>query len=290
MSKALTVSALRRVLRERLSEGQVESAGLEASFIVEYVTGLSRSAQIMEPDNTVGADLAEKAITMIQRRLAGEPLDHIFGYREFYGFRFDINRHVLSPRPETEMIVDFVLEQTTPDEAFTFVDLGTGSGAIAIAILKHRPNARGVAVDVSEKALLMAGQNAKRHKVLSRLEIVKSDWGDKITDTFDFLLSNPPYIDGLAMNALADDVRHYDPEIALSGGEDGLRAYRIIAKQALTLLNRGGRLAFEIGFDQGSSVSSLLEPFEFDAISITKDLSGHDRIVTAELKYRRPQK
>ena len=282
MSKALTISALRLLLKDKLLEGQIESAGLEASFIVENVTGLSRSAQIMEPDNTVSADLMEKAINMVQRRLEGEPLDHIFGYREFYGFRFDINRHVLSPRPETEMLVDFVLEQTTPDDAFTFVDLGTGSGAIAIAVLKHRLNARGVAVDVSDKALLMARQNAARHKVLSRLEFVKSDWGAEITDTFDFLLSNPPYIDGLAMTELADDVRNYDPEIALSGGPDGLFAYRIIAKQAVPMLNPSGQLALEIGFDQGAAVSSLLKYLEFEAISITKDLSGHDRMVTAQ--------
>ena len=284
MSKPLNLSQLRSLLRRRLLEAGIEEAALEVTFIVEFVTGLDRSQQIINAKSLVESDDCVKAESIVKRRLTGEPLDHIFGFKEFYGLRFEVNSDVLSPRPETEMLVDFVLEKTSPESEFKFADLGTGSGAIAVSVLESRPLASGMAIDVSNSALEIARRNAKRLIKRGELRFLQTNWLDNVTESFDFIISNPPYIDARAMTELSIEVKKYDPELALSGGDDGLAAYREISVSAVNSLKSDGYLVFEIGYDQGPSVSNILKTKGFSDIRVYKDLTGHDRMVTGRLK------
>lgn len=281
MPKNLSLDQLRRSVRRAFLQDGIEAVDLETRLLIEHVFGLTHSEQIVAADNPVSLADKNKVHHLLDRRLSGEPLDYILGYREFYGLRFEINEHVLSPRPETEMLVDYILGNTDKNQVFNFVDLGTGSGAIAISILCHRPNARAIAVDVSEKALLMAKKNAEGLGVGCRIEFFQSDWGGSISGRFDYVVSNPPYIDDKAMRELSSEVSHFDPKLALFGGEDGLEAYRVIIDQSRMLLKSGGKLIFEIGFDQGTSVPELLAQKGYEQITVEQDLAGHDRLVAA---------
>lgn len=279
MQQAVTLKDYQLQLMKALKGGDVEYPDLEAKWIMEQVTGLSRTEQIISENRLMDSAEVSEILTMLKRRLSGEPLDFIFGCKEFYGLRFDINEHVLSPRPETEMLVDFVLERTAPQEVFSLLDLGTGSGAIVVSVLFQRPNARAIAVDISEEALRIAKRNAQKHSVSERLRLIQGSWDSAIGETFDFILSNPPYIDSEAMEELSPDVRGYDPEIALHGGDDGLVAYREILKHVPGMMNKTGWLAMEIGFDQGLSVPELIANVGFQNVGVLKDYSGYDRVV-----------
>lgn len=280
MSKLLTLSELRRNLSRQLLAAGIEAASLEASLILEFITQLDRSEQILAAEDVISAATAKKSNDIVERRITGEPLDHIFGFREFYGFDFRINKHVLSPRPETEMIVDMVIGKTDKEQKFTFLDLGTGSGAIPISILKHRPQAKGAAIDVSPLALEIAAQNADHHKVAERLHLIEGNWADDIQTQFDFVLSNPPYIDKEHMENLPRDVADYDPDLALFGGENGLECYEAISPQLSHLLVPGGQAILEIGYNQAKPVISLLKQAALVDLQVHQDLAGLDRIVS----------
>ncbi len=262
-----------------LQDAHIDDAALEARWIIEAVTGLTRAEQILTEDRPANSQEVADIKTMVKRRLKGEPLDFIFGYKAFYGRRFEVNQHVLSPRPETEMLVDFVLDKTKYDDAFTVLDLGTGSGAIVISVLAERPKAQAIAVDISEDALTIARINAETHGVVDRLLFLEGDWSAARGRAFDYVLSNPPYIDRHAMKALSHEVLNFDPEVALYGGEDGLEAYRAILKQAPFMMNEDSWLAVEIGYDQGALVSEIVRKAGLKQVTVLKDLSAHDRIV-----------
>ncbi|NNE57560.1 MAG: peptide chain release factor N(5)-glutamine methyltransferase [Hellea sp.] len=275
MSNSITIGEIYRQLAAQLG------SFLDAGRIVEFAIGKSRAEQIVSENQSVHQDDLKKVLALAERRKTGEPLDHIFGTREFYGLTFRVNKHVLSPRPETEMLVDFVFAKSTAADSLLILDLGTGSGAIPTAILKERANAHALAVDVSEKALEIARENATRHVVSDRIEFVKSNWFEKLSGTFDFILSNPPYITDVAMKQLDREVSEFDPEIALSGGQDGLDAYREIISKAPLYLSKTAWLAMEIGFDQAKAIIELLDKRGFKDILVQKDLAGHDRLVAA---------
>jgi len=267
-----------RALKARLD------SSLEARILIELVTSQTHAEQVANAETLLSLDDIKRIEDLALRRQAGEPLDHILGMREFYGLSFLVTKDVLSPRPETEMVVEFVLKQTRADKNIKILDLGTGSGAISIAILKHLNNARALAVDVSDAALALAKRSAVRHGVANRVSFIESDWFEKIDGRFDFILSNPPYIDTAAMAQLPKEVSHYDPAIALCGGPDGLEAYREICKHAAAFLAPDGFLVFEIGYDQGRTVPDILRKAGFSMINIYKDLAGHERMVTAQLR------
>ncbi len=277
------------LLKKRLSDNHIESAGLEATLLIEHLTGLDRAAQILSFETDLSHDQILTLQALADRRLKGEPLDNIFGYREFFGRRFDVNKDVLSPRPETEMIIDFVLGHSSAADALTLLDLGTGSGAIAITILAERPNFRAVATDISHNALAMAKKNAEKHQTMDRVDFIESHWFRGVKpQVFDFVLSNPPYITDDYMTRLAPEVSGFDPDIALCGGADGLDAYKIITQHADKYLGANGFLCLEIGFDQGASVAKLLKEKGFKDVTVKQDLAGHDRMVIARSATKPP--
>jgi release factor glutamine methyltransferase len=215
--------------------------------------------------------------TLVRRRAAREPFSHIAGYRDFWTHRFKVTPDVLDPRPETEVLVQAALA-----EPFTKVlDLGTGSGCILISLLAEMPNAKGVGTDLSDRALLVAGENAERIGVADRLVLPVSDWFADTGGTYDLIVSNPPYIGAGEMAALQPEVRDHEPRSALTDEADGLSAYRAIAAGAPDHLTPGGRLLVEIGPTQARAVSEIFRAAGLADIVVHPDLDGRDRVVAA---------
>lgn len=217
------------------------------------------------------------------RRLAGEPVMRILGEREFYGRAFRLGPATLVPRPETEALVDIGLEVLAGIVAPRLLDLGTGSGCIAISLLAELPAATAVAVDLSAEALAVAETNAVRHGVAGRLTFGRGSWFEPLApgERFDLIVSNPPYIESAEIGRLDVEVREHDPLLALDGGPDGLAAYRSIAQEAARFLAPGGVLLFEIGWQQAEPVSDLVAAHGLGGIEVRRDLAGHDRVVLA---------
>ena len=277
----LNVNSAKRFLMAQFREAGLDTPDLDARLLVMAATGFSHTDMIARGTEFPSAEVFAIIADYAARRLAGEPVDHILGYREFYGRRFKVSKDVLSPRPETEMLIDaaraFLKDRSKPH----VLDLGTGSGAIIISILAETAEARGEAIDVSGAALKIAKYNAAAHKVSDRLSLMEGSWFAPVSDRYDIIVSNPPYSTAAAMEELEIEVKAFDPDLALCGGEDGLMAYRAIISQAANYLKPAGLLLFEIGYDQASSVMGLLTEASFSKVSVHKDLSGHDRMIKA---------
>jgi len=257
----------------------ITTATLDAKLLVGHALGLD-ALQMATRESDVVPD--ETAVTLLmQRRLTGESVARIIGHREFYGLDFALNEATLEPRPDTELLVDLALKALP--QGGRLLDLGTGTGCIPIAVLANRPDATGKASDINPRALDMAGQNRARHGLDARLALVQSDWFTALPkgETFDLILSNPPYIASAVVDTLASEVKDFDPRLALDGGPDGLAPYRIIATDAAAWLKPGGNVLVEIGYDQGEAVAKLFEGAGFTQIKIEKDLAGLDRVVCA---------
>ena len=264
MTFDMTYDDLKRNLTARFRAAELGSADLDARLLIESVTGYSAAELILNGQNIVPPAALGEIEALAARRLAREPVDHILGYREFYGRRFEISKDVLSPRPETEGLVDAALATIKNTENPHILDLGTGSGAIIISVLAERSDAAGVAADVSHGALDIAARNAAAHNVATGLTLTESDWFSAVDGVFDLIVSNPPYITDAAMEALSFEVTGFDPDLALRGGPDGLAPYRIITARAADYLKPGAALIFEIGYDQGAAVSSLMKRCEMN--------------------------
>ncbi len=257
----------------------METPDLEARLLIQAVTHFNSTDQILRGAEPLRLEEEKEIDALAVRRMSGEPIDHIMGFKEFYGRRFEISKDVLSPRPETEGLVDEVLKDLKDKTVPHILDLGTGSGAIIVSLLAETIDAVGTAVDLSSKALAVASINAKAHGVWDRLTVLQGDWFEPVEGTFDVIVSNPPYITDAAMETLSPEVRAFDPDLALRGGADGLGPYHIIAAQAGEYLCAGGGLFLEIGYDQGPAVANMIRANGFAHVSVLKDLAGHDRIV-----------
>jgi release factor glutamine methyltransferase len=277
----LNANNARRFLTKQFEQAGLGDCDAEARDLVMAATGLNRSELITQGTEFISPEAFDLLQDYSARRLAGEPVDHILGWRDFFGRRFNINKDVLSPRQETEEVVAQGLEIIANMPAPKLLDLGTGSGAIIVTLLCERENAVGTATDISDKALGVAHANAARHDVMSRLTLLQSDWLSSVTGRYDLIISNPPYIDSLAMAELPTDVSDFDPALALHGGEDGLDPYRIIAAQAQDYLTQNGGLVLEIGYDQGKSVVNLLKKHGWRDVELFADIFGQPRIVKA---------
>ena len=218
----------------------------------------------------------DQAFDLAGIRRSGRPLSHVLGYRDFYNARFVVTNAVLDPRPDTELLVSLAL--SAPFKKL--LDLGTGSGCIAISLLAERQDAMGVATDISSDALGVAGQNARALGVEDRLHFEHSDWFEAVGGTYDLIVSNPPYVSETDYAALNVEV-HHEPKIAVTPGGDGLGPYRVIARAAPRHLTPGGRLLVEIGFDQGTAVAQLFVEAGLDDVAVHPDLNGKDRVVSA---------
>ena len=272
-----------RQVRDRFRASGLETPELDARLLAQAAFGIDAMALVRRERDLVGDEPARTLEQFAQRRLVGEPVSRIVGRREFWGLDFALNDSTLDPRPETEMLVAEAMAFLETKPAPHFIDLGTGTGAIAISILTALKKARGVATDLAEEALAGARQNAERHGVAARLEFRQGAWWQAVPHTalFDLIVSNPPYIATDEISKLSAEVRVFDPKLALDGGWDGLEAYRAIASQAARRLNPGGLAVLEIGYNQGEIISKIFGRVGFGRVEVIKDLAGLDRVVLA---------
>ena len=280
----LTIDAAKRRVVQNFTEGEIETPKLDARLLLEEVLGFDHADLITKGGEVLTSRQAIHLEQITQRRLSGEPIDHILGYREFYGRSFKVTKDVLTPRPETEGFIDQALALYDEQSAIKCLDLGTGSGAIILTLLAERPNWSGVAVDLSAATLVVAKNNALNMGLAERVKFIQGSWCDGVEGQFDLIVSNPPYIDKAHMENLSVEVQDYDPALSLYGGPDGLAAYREIINQAPRYLKEGGRLILEIGYDQKESVGQLLREGAFTDVKCHADLAGSDRIITANVK------
>ena len=272
-----------RAIRDQFRDAELDTPELDARLLAQTAFGLDSMGLLQHERDAAPDERMATLEAMARRRLAGEPVARILGHKEFYGLDFLLNHATLVPRPETELLVELALEALKPLEAPTFLDLGTGSGCVAIAVLVHAPQARAVAVDLAPAAIEAARANAQRLGVADRIEFCAGSWCSPLEDgeLFDVVVSNPPYVESEIIEELAPEVREHDPRLALDGGEDGLAAYRSIAAGVSRHLKARGSILVEIGSEQGIQVGALLSSAGFVDIDVRKDLAGLDRVVSA---------
>lgn len=280
----LNARSAKRFLAQAFDEAGLPFAEDDAREIVEAATGLDRTAMMLRGTEFLTPEVFEIVKTHMERRLSGEPVDHILGWREFFGRRFQISKDVLSPRADTETLIRGALDRLPKQTPQRILDLGTGSGAVGLTLLAERENITLLATDISEAALAMAQQNAHNLHLETRVDFARGAWWDAVPHgaSFDMIVSNPPYITNVAMTELETEVLQFDPDLALRGGEDGLDAYRAIISRAKARLTPQGWLGFEIGFDQADALTQLLSDAKWMHITVDKDLGGNDRAVWAQ--------
>ncbi len=261
---------------EALKAAGIEGAGRDARVLLAHAADVARDRLTLHLPEEMRPEAGARLQGYIARRVAREPVAKIIGYRGFWGRDFRITADVLDPRPETEMLVSMALEGPEPKR---FLDLGTGCGILAISLLCQWPGASAVATDISKPALDVAGENARMHGVRERMELMQSDWFERVEGQFDLILSNPPYIAADEMAGLSEEVRGYDPHLALTDQADGLQAYRAILAGARGHLADGGVLMVEIGWQQGRDVMNLFKSAGLQDIRTIPDLEGRDRVV-----------
>jgi release factor glutamine methyltransferase len=256
-----TVETARRGLAARFKSGAIDSPELDARILVGAALGLDLTGMIAAATQPVTAAEAARLEDFAGRRLKGEPIARILGFREFWGLPLQLSAATLVPRPDTETVVALALEMLRAGPGADrprIADLGTGSGAILLALLSELPDATGVSTDISAAALRTARANARNLGLAGRTAFVACDYASALSGPFDLIVSNPPYIRSAEINDLASEVRDHDPLGALDGGSDGLDAYRALVPQAVRLLAPGGGLALEVGHDQGADVEQLM--------------------------------
>jgi release factor glutamine methyltransferase len=255
-----------RAVAERLREVAEDAAMLEARWLIEEA-----------------GDDSTKLEAFITRRIAGEPVDRITGYRGFWTLDLKVTSATLSPRSDTETVVragrDVMLVRHDKQTPLRILDLGTGTGAILLALLDEFPGANGLGVDLSEDALLVARENAERTGLSSRATFQQGDWTADLTGTFDLIVSNPPYIPTPEIAGLDPEVRDHDPHLALDGGMDGLVCYRVLLPQIPPLLAPGGMTVLEFGQGQGAAVQHIALSCGLSLVEFRNDLNGIERTI-----------
>ena len=281
--RSVTLGQILAEARRRFEEAGLATAVTDARQLILHLLDLRPVDLITNDRRPLTADELALVEDGIRRRLNREPVFRIVGRRDFYGLELGLSKDTLEPRPDTEVLVDVVLPHlarisSSKGEA-RIIDLGTGTGAIALALISQVANCRAVGVDLSVDALETADANAKNLGLSSRFETVRSHWFESVDGRFDLILSNPPYIRSGVVGMLDPEVRLFDPILALDGGEDGLSAYRMIASQAVKHLEPGGLIGLEIGFDQKQDVIKIFQSSGFKLLESRQDFGGNDRVL-----------
>jgi release factor glutamine methyltransferase len=281
--RAETRAGLLTEMRARLRAGGAETPDVDARVLLTGLLGIGAKELILAPENSVTEAERATVEAAVMRRLAGEPVHRILGARPFFGLDLRLSPATLEPRPDTEILVEAVAPHVSriaaKRGACRIADMGTGTGAICLALLSLCPQARGIGVDIAPAALETAAENAMRLGLSSRFETVESDWFQSVADRYDVIVSNPPYIRSGDISLLAREVREHDPRLALDGGPDGLEPYRNLAAGAAAHLSDGAILAVEHGYDQRAAVEAVFVDCGFRVLSRHDDLSGLARAV-----------
>lgn len=285
ISPDVTIAEAIRQVHAALLAADVEEPRLEARLLVASAISGDLTALILREKQPLGA-AAGPLDGLLARRIAREPISRILGQRAFYGLDFHLNAATLDPRPDTETLVEGVLAHIDAGAGraapWRLLDIGTGTGAILLALLANLTVAQGVGIDIAVEAVSMARQNADRLGLASRAEFRQGDLMEGLDGQFDIIVSNPPYIPSGEITMLEPEVRLHDPVLALDGGADGLDFYRRLVATALARLAPGGLLAFEVGFGQAGAVTGLMADAGFRALRLARDLGGIERVVAGQ--------
>ncbi|MET0182958.1 MAG: peptide chain release factor N(5)-glutamine methyltransferase [Caulobacterales bacterium] len=267
--------------RLALTAAGIEEPTFDARLLLEAGASIRRHDILTDPRRILTDDQVARVTDLVGRRVRREPISQILGEKGFRTIVLKVTRDVLTPRPETEVLVHAALEAMPQDTPLRVLDFGVGSGAILCALLTERPGATGLGIDTSEAALLVAQSNIEALGLTERANVRRGDWGEGVDGVFDVIVANPPYIPTNEIAALQPEVALYEPHLALDGGADGLDAYRTLAPQIARLLKPGGLAAFEIGAGQDEGVRDILSAAGLTPGHLYRDLSGIPRVWTA---------
>ena len=274
-----------KAAQARLKEAGVDSPAIDARLLLEAATGVTRLEIVTDPYRELSGEDEARLAEWVERRARREPVSRILGRKGFWKLLLTVSPAVLTPRPDTETIVELALNAFPENAGFSVADLGVGSGAMLLAILAERPGARGLGTDVSEEALAVARDNAANLDLNARATFLRTDWGAGLPDeAFELVVSNPPYIRSAEIETLDPEVKDHEPRLALDGGPDGLDAYRLLAPEILRLLKEDGLFLVEIGHDQSREVEALFRDAGAWDVATIKDLTDHDRVVAGRKK------
>jgi release factor glutamine methyltransferase len=266
--------------REQLKAAGVDSPAIDARLLLEAAAAVSRVEIVSDPYRALTPEQAATFEDYLARRAKREPVSHILGRKGFWKIMLGVTKDVLTPRPDSEVIVDSILGAFDEHRHFSILDLGVGSGAMLLAILAERPNAKGLGIDISEEALAVARENAANLGLGKQVALLRGDWTAGLeSERFDVVIANPPYIPTRDIATLDPEVRDHEPRLALDGGEDGLDAYRLLAPEILRVLKPDGVFAVEIGWDQSEAVEALFKAAGAQDVRTRKDLADRDRVV-----------
>jgi release factor glutamine methyltransferase len=272
-------------VRRRLEAAGLAGPVIDARLLVEAAAEATRADIVGDPHRALTPEQEATLEDYLSRRERREPVSHILGRKGFWKIMLDVTPDVLTPRPDTETVVEWVLRDFPEHAAWSVLDLGVGSGAILLSILAERPAAKGLGVDVSEEALAVARDNAAHLGLAGRTALLRGDWTEGLADaSFDLVVSNPPYIASAVIETLEPEVRDHEPRIALEGGPDGLTHYRRLAPEILRVLKPGARFAVEIGYDQKEAVEALFRDAGAADVQTLRDLGDRDRVVAGAKK------
>lgn len=266
-------------LKLALINSDIETPEVEMRIILEDIAGLKPIDWIGNKDIELPPDITQKILSIIDRRIKGEPLGRILGYRDFWNSRFYLSPDTLEPRPDTETLIEAVLNDNKPPK--TILDIGTGTGCILLSLLQEYPQAIGTGIDLSAGACATARENAERLGLSERVTFLNGSWFEPILDgaRFDVIVSNPPYIPTDTIRNLDENVKNHDPILALDGGDDGLTPYKILLPNLKNVLEDGGAAYFEFGVGQADDISRLAEDAGATLIRVFRDLGGHERVI-----------
>lgn len=277
-----TVGELVQSVAQRLQQAGIADGRLEARLLLADATDWTLEKIVAERDTDLASGVVARVERLAARRLTREPMSHILGWREFWSLRFKVTPDVLTPRPDSETLVAAVLAALPDRRAkLRVLDLGVGSGCLLLSLLHELPNATGVGIDRSARALVVARQNARVLGLADRVELRAGDWGEGVEEVFDVVVSNPPYIPSDDIASLDPEVSEHEPWLALDGGPDGLDCYRRLVGELGYLVKPGGLVALEVGKGQTATVARLVRAAGFRSLTTHDDLAGVARVILA---------
>lgn len=269
----------------RLQQERIESASLDARILLEYVLGVSREQLLFSLDLPIMPEQYARLEALVEKRAKHQPIAQLIGRREFWGMNFVVSEATLDPRPDSETLIEYVLERVkNRADNLRILDLGTGTGCLLLSLLSELPAASGVGVDYCDNALLVARENAMALGFSSRAEFICSNWCEKVEGKFDIILSNPPYIPTKIIQTLEPEVSQFEPKMALDGGEDGFDCYRKIMKLLLGIMAQDGFAAFELGMGQRRGIEELAAENGLEVAGVRNDLGGIARCIVLQHK------